>query len=326
VAAGQAPVALGSDTGGSVRQPAAFCGVFGLKPTYGRLSRFGLVAFASSLEQIGILALHLEDLAAVYAAAAGPDERDATTGAGTPEPFLPETRRRLRVGWAASLLDHAGLDAETAGRVREIADLFREAGHAVVPVALPDPDAAVAAYYVLATAEASSNLARYDGVRYGRRHPAEHLDAMYRLTREHGFGTEVKRRILLGTFALSAGYADAFYHRAQSARTGIRRAFDALFEALDVVLLPVTPTPAFALGEKVDDPVAMYLADLFTVYANLAGCPALAVPAGRTVSGLPVGVQLMAARGREPALGEAARVIVESGRYPASRAPSGGGS
>jgi len=291
VASAMTPVALGSDTGGSVRQPASFCGVYGLLPTYGRVSRFGLIAFASSLDQIGPMARDLGGVRAVFEVIAGHDPRDATSSIQAP---APARTGPLRVGVAQELLSRPGVETAVAARLEEAAQKLERSGAKLVPVTLPDPDKAVATYYLIATAEASSNLARYDGVRYGLRVPGETVESMMRLTRSAGFGREVKRRILLGTFVLSSGYYDAYYVRAQSHRALLRRAFLKIFEGVDVVLLPTSPTTAFAIGDRTEDPLAMYLADVFTVYGNLAGLPALSVPAGRDAAGLPVGAQLMA--------------------------------
>jgi aspartyl-tRNA(Asn)/glutamyl-tRNA(Gln) amidotransferase subunit A len=294
VAAGMACVALGSDTGGSIRQPAALCGVVGLKPTYGRVSRYGLVAFASSLDQVGPFARSVEDAARVASALFGPDASDSTS-ADEPVPdfagALGQGTRGLKVGVPWTFLEK-GVDAGVMHSFRDALQVLEDAGAEVVEIALPHAPHAIATYYIVATAEASSNLARYDGVRYGLRAPARELRGMYGETRDRGFGPEVKRRIILGTFVLSSGYYDAYYLRAQKVRTLIRRDFETAFQACHAVALPTTPTPAFRLGEKTDDPLQMYLADIFTVPANLAGVPGLSVPCG-FVSGLPVGLQLM---------------------------------
>jgi aspartyl-tRNA(Asn)/glutamyl-tRNA(Gln) amidotransferase subunit A len=295
VAAGMVPVALGSDTGGSIRQPAALCGVVGLKPTYGRVSRYGLVAFASSLDQVGPFARTVEDAARVSSALFGQDPHDATSAdRGVPDfaADLGAGVRGLRVGVPWPFLEK-GVDAGVMARFREAVDVLKAAGAQVVDVALPHAHHAIATYYIVATAEASSNLARYDGVRYGlRAGEASDLGKMYGQTRDRGFGPEVKRRIILGTFVLSSGYYDAYYLRAQKVRTLVRRDFEEAFAVCDVVATPTTPTPAFRLGEKTGDPLQMYLADIFTVPANLAGVPGLSVPCGM-VDGLPAGLQLV---------------------------------
>jgi aspartyl-tRNA(Asn)/glutamyl-tRNA(Gln) amidotransferase subunit A len=311
VAYGLCPIALGSDTGGSVRQPAAFCGVFGLKPTYGRISRYGLVAFGSSLDQIGIFARHTGDVAAAYGALAGPDPFDATTRTDA----APDVGGwdagvvGLRFGWPANLWS-AGVDTDVVDGIERAAAWLESAGAVRVPMTFLPGEYAVAAYYVVATAEASSNLARFDGVRYGHRHAAsDDLLELYTRTRSEGFGPEVQRRILLGTYALSAGYYDAYYLTAQRARTRIRREYAAAFEQCDVMLMPAAPTTAFRLGEKVEDPLAMYLSDIFTLGANLAGIPGLTVPLPAGGHGLPRAVQLLGPADAEAQLLRAARAI-----------------
>jgi aspartyl-tRNA(Asn)/glutamyl-tRNA(Gln) amidotransferase subunit A len=296
VAAGLVPAALGSDTGGSIRQPAALCGVTGLKPTYGRVSRYGLVAFASSLDQIGPLARSAEDCAWLLQAIAGHDPRDATSLA---EP-VPDLRAALTgdvsglvVGLPRECFVEEGVDGAVLARVQETARELERAGVKTREVSLPRTPFAIAAYYLIATAEASSNLARYDGVRYGRRaQGAASLGEMYRRTRSEGFGPEVKRRILLGTYALSAGYYDAYYRKAMQVRTLLRRDFEAALAACDVLLTPTTPEVAFRLGEKTSDPLRMYLSDVYTVSANLAGLPGISIPCG-FAHGMPVGLQLL---------------------------------
>ena len=296
VAAGIVPVALGSDTGGSVRQPAALCGVIGLKPTYGRISRYGLVAFGSSLDQIGVFARQATDAAVVLQTIAGRDSHDATTADVPVANYIGETEKDLdgvRLGVARALMGE-GLDDEVRDAIEKAIDAYKELGAEIVDVDLPHAKYAIAVYYIIATAEASSNLARYDGARYGfRAEDAPGLRDMYRKTRDEGFGAEVKRRIMLGTYVLSAGYYDAYYLKAQKVRTLLRQDFMKAFEKCDAVLTPTTPTPAFKFGEKVDDPLAMYLNDIYTVTANLAGVPGISVPCGLSSERLPIGMQLL---------------------------------
>jgi aspartyl-tRNA(Asn)/glutamyl-tRNA(Gln) amidotransferase subunit A len=294
VSTGMAALALGTDTGGSIRQPAALCGVVGLKPTYGRVSRYGVVAFASSLDQVGPLGRTVEDVALAATAICGLDTADATSASVEVPDFrtaLAAGAAGVRIGVPWSFLE-SGVDAGVMAAFRQALADLEAAGAGVVEIALPHAPHAVATYYIVATAEASSNLARFDGVRYGLRVPATDLRRMYGETRDRGFGAEVKRRIILGTFVLSAGYYDAYYLRAQQVRTLIRRDFEGAFRECDVVAMPTTPTPAFRLGEKTADPLQMYLEDIFTVPANLAGIPGLSLPGG-FVGGLPVGVQLL---------------------------------
>jgi aspartyl-tRNA(Asn)/glutamyl-tRNA(Gln) amidotransferase subunit A len=316
VAYGLAPLGLGSDTGGSVRQPAAFCGVFGLKPTYGRLSRYGLVAFGSSLDQVGIFARHAGDAAALYAELAGPDPYDATTRSG-PAPDLSGWDAGiagLRFGWPANLWSQ-GVEADVVAGLDDAASWLERAGATRVPFEFLPGESGVAAYYLVATAEASSNLARFDGVRYGFRHPeSPEVGSLYTRTRSAGFGPEVQRRILLGTYALSAGYYDAYYLKAQRARTRIRREYEEAFHRCDFMLLPAAPTLAFRLGEKIEDPLSMYLSDIFTIGANLAGIPGLTCPVGLSKrtdgsGGLPRAVQLLGPPDSEPTLLRAGRTL-----------------
>lgn len=299
VAARMIPLALGSDTGGSIRQPAALCGVTGVKPTYGRVSRYGLLAFASSLDQIGPIATTVEDAALAFSVIAGHDGRDSTS-ADAPVPDYGSaigeaSLRGVRVGVPRALIEE-GVEPDVLQAVEQALTVLERCGASVRDVELPHSRSGIAAYYLIATAEASSNLARYDGVRYGVRSARDDgtLSQMYERTRGAGFGAEVKRRIMLGTYVLSAGYYDAYYRKAQQVRTLISRDYDAAFEQVDVIALPTSPTGAFRLGERTADPVLMYLADVFTVGANLAGVPAITVPCGFTVANLPVGLQLTA--------------------------------
>lgn len=295
VAAREVPLALGSDTGGSVRQPAAFCGVLGLKPTYGAVSRYGLVAFASSLDQIGPLARTARDTALLYNAICGRDERDMTSREEAIPLDLADLERGvegLTLGIPRDLI-REGLDPEIRDALDRVARALESEGARVADVELPHARFSIATYYLIAPAEASSNLARYDGVRYGLRAENGDLQSMYATTRGRGFGREVRRRILLGTYALSAGYYDAYYLRAMKVRTLIRRDFTEALTRADAILLPTTPTPPFRLGEKIEDPLAMYLNDIFSIPASLAGAPALSFPAGFTRSNLPIGLQLV---------------------------------
>ncbi len=318
VAAGFVPLALGSETGGSVRQPAALCGVVGMKPTYGAVSRYGLVAFASSLDQIGPLATTVADTAHLFDIIAGHDPADSTSLA-EPVPAvvtgLGDGVDGLSVGVVGELVD--GADADVAARVARAAELLAAAGAKVEEVSIPAVRLGLSAYYLIAPAEASSNLARYDGVRYGLRVDADDVVAMNTATRTAGFGAEVKRRIMLGTYALSAGYVDAYYAKALRVRTRIIEGFAAAYATHDVLLGPTSPTTAFPLGAKVDDPLAMYQSDVCTIPSNLAGHPAISVPFGTGTDGLPVGVQLLA-----PARGEA--VLFRVAAVVEAAAPEGG--
>ncbi|MBI3450726.1 MAG: Asp-tRNA(Asn)/Glu-tRNA(Gln) amidotransferase subunit GatA [Acidobacteria bacterium] len=315
VAAREVPGALGTDTGGSVRQPAAFTGVVGLKPTYGRVSRYGLVAFASSLDQIGPLARTVADCARLLQVVAGHDPSDMTSSHREVPDYLAALARGvrgLRVGVPVEYFPE-GLDAEVAASMERCHRILEEAGAKLVEVSLPQTRHAIATYYIIATAEASSNLARFDGVRFGyRANGAESLRALYEETRGEGFGAEVRRRILLGTFVLSAGYYDAYYLKAQKVRALLRRDFENVWDQCDLLAVPTTPGPAFRLGEKTDDPLAMYLSDIFTVTANLAGIPAISVPGGFTRGGLPLGCQLLGKFFEESTLFAAGRVIEDA--------------
>jgi aspartyl-tRNA(Asn)/glutamyl-tRNA(Gln) amidotransferase subunit A len=295
VAAEMAVATLGSDTGGSIRQPASFCGVVGLKPTYGRVSRYGLIAFASSLDHIGPFAKTVKEVALMLRTIAGRDPMDSTSAELPVPDYVTELEKPvkgLKVGVASEYFGE-GLDPEVRAAVEAAIQKLAELGCEVAPVSLPHTEYAIPTYYIVATAEASSNLARYDGVRYGFRAPkARTLSDMYRLSRDGGFGMEVKRRIMLGTYALSAGYYDAYYLKAQKVRTLLTRDFDEAFKKVDVIAAPTCPTPAFKLGEKVNDPLAMYLADIYTVTANLAGIPGISVPCGENHEKLPIGLQL----------------------------------
>lgn len=350
VAASMAPLSIGTDTGGSIRQPAAFCGVVGMKPTYGRVSRYGLVAFASSLDQIGPLAQTTEDAALLLEVLAGNDPLDETS---LPEP-VPEYSQtvnqpleNLRIGIVPEHFPK-GLDAEVEAAVRDAIATYEKLGAKVVEVALPHAEYAVATYYVIAPCEASSNLARYDGVHYGYRTDEqtmlaelaeerkqlaaagdntgiEKLDTalvrMYRRTRAEGFGPEVKRRIMLGTYALSAGYYDAYYLKALKVRRLIRQDFDQAFANVDLIVGPVVAAPPFKLGEMIDDPLTMYLVDLYTVSANLAGIPGISLPCGRTQAGLPIGLQLLAPTLQEERLLRGARMFEQATEWHKERAP-----
>jgi len=317
VAADMAVVALGSDTGGSIRQPASFCGVVGLMPTYGRVSRYGLIAFASSLDHIGPLAKTVKDAALVLRTIAGRDPMDSTS-ADVPVPdYVAELNQPvsgLRVGVAKEYFGD-GLDSEVRKAVEEAIQALAKLGCEVVPVSLPHTEYAIPTYYIVATAEASSNLARFDGVRYGyRAKQTRTLSDMYRRTRDEAFGAEVKRRIMLGTYALSAGYYDAYYLKAQKVRTLLTRDFDEAFKKVDAIVTPTCPTAAFKLGEKLNDPLAMYLADIYTVTADLAGIPGISIPCGRTRENLPIGLQILGKHFDEATILRVANAYESAGR------------
>lgn len=302
LAAHEAILALGEDTGGSIRQPAAFCGLVGLKPTYGRVSRFGVIAYGSSFDQVGPMAKNVEDCARLLHVLAGYDPRDSTSAPEPTPDYLAGLKggiEGLRIGVPDEYFSE-GLDAEIDGSIRQAIRTLASLGARIEAVSLPHTEYAIATYYILVTAEASSNLARYDGVKYGfradttvRSDDLDELDEMYNRTRSEGFGLEVKRRIMLGTYVLSAGYYDAYYAKAQKVRTLIKQDFDRAFEQVDVLVAPTTPTTAFRLGEKVNDPLQMYLSDIYTVPINLAGVPGISVPCGRSSDGLPIGLQII---------------------------------
>ncbi|MDG2215515.1 MAG: Asp-tRNA(Asn)/Glu-tRNA(Gln) amidotransferase subunit GatA [Synechococcus sp. cluster2_bin.235] len=323
VAAGECMASLGSDTGGSIRQPASFCGVVGLKPTYGRVSRYGLVAFASSLDQVGPFATSVSDAAELLQAIAGEDPRDSTC-LKAPVPNYSDRLGRsvsgLRIGVVRECFDQEGLDPQVKASVLAAADLLQSLGAELVDVSCPRFNDGIATYYVIAPSEASANLARYDGVKYGfRADDASSLAAMTARSRAEGFGSEVQRRILIGTYALSAGYVDAYYRKAQQVRTLIRRDFETAFASVDVLLTPTAPSTAFAAGAHADDPLAMYLADLLTIPANLAGLPAINVPCGFDSAGLPIGVQLIGNVLEEPLLLQVAHQYEQSADVMARR-------
>ncbi|MGC1106913.1 MAG: Asp-tRNA(Asn)/Glu-tRNA(Gln) amidotransferase subunit GatA [Candidatus Acidiferrales bacterium] len=294
VAAQLAVGALGTDTGGSIRQPGSLCGIPAMMPTYGRVSRYGLIAFASSLDRIGPFATTVSDIAALLAVISGRDENDSTS-ASIPVPrFSAEMQKPvegMRIGIPAEYFGE-GMDAEVRQKVESGIEVLKKIGCRTVNLSMPHTDYAIATYYIVANAEASSNLARFDGVRYGLRVDGSNLREMYRRTRGQGFGAEVKRRIMLGTYALSSGYYDAYYLRAQKVRSLITRDFTAAFERVDVIVTPTSPSPAFRIGERIDDPLAMYLSDIYTVTGDLAGVPAISIPCGTTSDGLPIGLQI----------------------------------
>jgi aspartyl-tRNA(Asn)/glutamyl-tRNA(Gln) amidotransferase subunit A len=321
VAANLAVATLGSDTGGSIRQPASFCGVVGVLPTYGRVSRYGLIAFASSLDRIGPLAANVRDAATMLGVIAGHDPRDATSSPASVPDFAAESDKPtagLRIGVPAEYFAE-GLDAEVRAAIEKGIDALRAAGCAIKPISLPHTRYAIPTYYLVATAEASANLARFDGVRYGHRSPhSDTLSDMYSHSRDEGFGAEVKRRILLGTYALSAGYYDAYYLKAQQVRRLLAEEFLRAFVEVDAIVTPTAPTPAFKLGEKTGDPLAMYLADIYTVTASLAGICGVTVPCGATSAGLPVGMQVLARHFDEATAFRVARAVEAAQLGPAS--------
>ncbi len=323
VAADQVTASLGSDTGGSIRQPASFCGVVGVKPSYGRVSRYGLTAFASSLDQIGPFTKNVADAALLTEIICGVDAADSTS-VPEPAPALLETMKSgikgMKIGLPREFFT-GGMDAEVEQSVRDALKVCTSLGAEVVDISLPHTEYAIATYYIIATAEASANLARFDGVRYGNRiNGADPID-MYEKTRSAGFGNEVKRRIILGTYVLSSGYYDAYYKRAQRVRALIRRDFDEAFKQCDVILTPTTPTPAFGFGEKTTDPLQMYLSDIFTVTANLAGICGMSVPCGFSGGGLPLGLQILGPAFREDVMFKAAYAYEQATDWRAKRPP-----
>ena len=316
VQAGLCMVSLGSDTGGSVRQPADFCGIIGFKPTYGRISRYGLIAYASSFDQVGIFGNSVTDIALLLQVMAGADEFDSTVSQ-QPVPWYDTTggnNKKYRFAWFPEALEHPGIDPEIASAIKEKIETLISEGHVAEPVNFDLLDHIVPAYYVLTTAEASSNLSRYDGIRFGYRSNDINADlnTLYKKTRSEGFSKEVKRRILLGTFVLSAGYYDAYYTRAQRVRQLLWSRTAAIFENYDFIIMPVSPVTAFKAGEKITDPIAMYLADIYTVMANLVGCPAIALPLFQHSNGMPFGLQVMANRLDEVSLLQAAKLLKSS--------------
>lgn len=322
VASGVVRASLGSETGGSVRQPAAFCGIVGLKPTYGRISRFGLVAFASSLDQIGIFGQTTKDVADVLGVIAGRDKNDTTSADVSVPDYSADLDKDIsgkKLGVPRALFGD-GLDSEVRESVENAIENYKKMGAEIVDVELPHSKYSIAVYYILATAEASSNLARFDGVRYGfRAEDSNELREMYMKTREQGFGEEVKRRIMLGTYVLSSGYYDAYYAKAQKVRTLLKQDFENAFEKCDAVLTPTSPTTAFKFGEKSDDPLAMYLSDIYTASANLASIPGISVPCGLSANGLPIGLQLVGKNWSEDVLLNMANVYTHE--FPLSQKP-----
>ena len=317
VQAGLCMISLGSDTGGSVRQPADFCGIAGLKPTYGRISRHGLIAYASSFDQIGIFGKNIEDIGKVLNVIAGPDEYDSTASQKSTDNYTGlQNTGKYRIAYFKETLEHPSLDPEIGTSIKNLCDELKKDGHFVEPLSFEYLDYIVPTYYVLTTAEASSNLSRYDGVRYGYRSqkvPAD-LTEFYKRNRSEGFGKEVKRRIMLGVFVLSAGYYDAYFTKAQKVRKLLVDKTELVFKDFDFILMPVSPSVAFKLGEKTEDPVAMYLADIYTVFANLTGIPAIAVPVFKHSSGMPFGVQVMSRRFDELSLMQLSQYLVQRTR------------
>ena len=308
-------VSLGSDTGGSVRQPADFCGIVGLKPTYGRISRYGLIAYASSFDQIGIFANNVEDVSRVLEVIAGADEYDSTVSQKAIEKYSATLKehKKIRFAYFKETLEHSSLDKEIGNRITSLIEQIKRLGHEVTALSFEYLDYIVPAYYILTTAEASSNLSRYDGVRYGYRSSthSNDLTEFYKLNRTEGFGKEVKRRIMLGTFVLSAGYYDAYFTKAQKVRRKLVEKTELVFKEFDLIIMPTSPSVAFKIGEKADDPIAMYLADIYTVFANLTGVPGISLPLFKHSNGLPFGIQVMAKQFNELSLLQASEQLME---------------
>ncbi|HEX6849160.1 MAG TPA: Asp-tRNA(Asn)/Glu-tRNA(Gln) amidotransferase subunit GatA [Chitinophagaceae bacterium] len=319
VQAGLCMVSLGSDTGGSVRQPADFCGIVGLKPTYGRISRYGLIAYASSFDQIGIFANNVEDAGKILETIAGADDYDSTVSQQPVEKYSDTLKenKKFRFAYFKETLEHPSLDKEIADGIHNMIDQLKNDGHAVTALNFEYLDYIVPAYYILTTAEASSNLSRYDGVRYGYRSPKPSTDLteFYKHNRSEGFGKEVKRRIMLGTFVLSTGYYDAYFTKAQKVRRKLVEKTELVFNEFDFILMPTSPTVAFKIGEKTDDPIAMYLADIYTVFANLTGIPGISLPLFKHSNGMPFGLQLMAKQFNELSLLKASQQLMELRRH-----------
>jgi len=314
VQAGLCMVSLGSDTGGSVRQPADFCGIVGFKPTYGRISRYGLIAYASSFDQIGIFATNVEDAGKILETIAGPDEYDSTVSKNVVQKYVEvKQNKKLRFAYFRETLEHPSLDREIANGINELIEQIKDEGHEVTALSFEYLDYIVPAYYILTTAEASSNLSRYDGVRYGYRSakPSANLTEFYKLNRSEGFGKEVKRRIMLGTFVLSTGYYDAYFAKAQKVRRKLVEKTELVFSEFDFILMPTSPSVAFKIGEKTGDPIAMYLADIYTVFANLTGIPAISLPLFKHSNGMPFGVQVMAKQFNELSLLQASQRLMK---------------
>jgi aspartyl-tRNA(Asn)/glutamyl-tRNA(Gln) amidotransferase subunit A len=315
VQAGFCMVSLGSDTGGSVRQPADFCGIVGLKPTYGRISRYGLIAYASSFDQIGIFANNVDDTSKVLEIIAGADEYDSTVSQKPIEKYseVLKEKKKIRFAYFKETLEHPSLDIEIADGINKLIEQIKSEGHEVAALSFEYLDYIVPAYYILTTAEASSNLSRYDGVRYGYRSakPSTDLTEFYKHNRSEGFGKEVKRRIMLGTFVLSTGYYDAYFAKAQKVRRKLVEKTQLVFNEFDFILMPTSPSVAFKIGEKTDDPIAMYLADIYTVFANLTGIPGISLPLFKHSNGMPFGIQLMAKQFNELSLLQASQHLME---------------